>query len=134
MLECTCFFMPDAQVIMFVAFLVFEFCIGVFWPAMATMRSKYVPEEARATVMNYFRIPLNLIVVIILLKDFHLKIIFTSCVFFLSLAAVSMFLLHKLTLNHGKQQSAAANVLTIPQHSGSKSAIAEDMDGNQSAV
>jgi hypothetical protein len=52
--------------------------------AMATMRSKYVPEEgmfiielllhlflislARATVMNYFRIPLNLIVVIILLK------------------------------------------------------------------
>ena len=51
---------------------------------MATMRSKYVPEEGlfdfplilsttmsvlvRATVMNYFRIPLNLIVVIILLK------------------------------------------------------------------
>jgi hypothetical protein len=51
---------------------------------MATMRSKYVPEEgmfviginafdilfflARATVMNYFRIPLNLIVVVILLK------------------------------------------------------------------
>jgi hypothetical protein len=36
--------------------------------AMATMRSKYVPEEARATIMNYFRIPLNLIVVVILLK------------------------------------------------------------------
>jgi hypothetical protein len=53
---------------------------------MATMRSKYVPEEglfsnsifnqsnyffvylARATIMNYFRIPLNLIVVVILLK------------------------------------------------------------------
>lgn len=53
---------------------------------MATMRSKYVPEEgkekrasiesnrsifrflARATVMNYFRIPLNLIVVVILLR------------------------------------------------------------------
>lgn len=54
--------------------------------AMATMRGTYVPEEgkfgdsrlnkcnhflihsARATIMNYFRIPLNLIVVIILLK------------------------------------------------------------------
>ena len=49
---------------MFIAFLVFEFCIGVFWPyvnplgdivfiyvffprAMATMRSTYVPEEGK---------------------------------------------------------------------------------------
>ncbi|CAF0779887.1 unnamed protein product [Adineta steineri] len=61
---------------------------------MATMRSKYVPEEARATVMNYFRIPLNLIVVVILLRDFHLKIIFMSCIFFLVLAGISMLVLH----------------------------------------
>jgi hypothetical protein len=107
--------LPDAQVIMFISFLVFEFCIGVFWPAMATMRSKYVPEEARATIMNYFRIPLNLIVVIILLKDFHLKIIFTSCVFFLGLAAACMFLLYQLTLNHPRSLSPAVSVLTAHQ-------------------
>ncbi|CAF0782605.1 unnamed protein product [Adineta steineri] len=89
-------FLPKSQVIMFSSFLIFEFCIGIFWPAMATMRSKYVPEEARATIMNYFRIPLNLIVVVILLRDFHLKVIFMSCVFFLVLAAISMSLLHKL--------------------------------------
>ncbi|CAF2049364.1 unnamed protein product [Rotaria magnacalcarata] len=92
-------FLPRAQVTMFTSFLVFEFCIGVFWPAMATMRSKYIPEEARATVMNYFRIPLNFIVVVILLKDFELKVIFTSCVFFLGLSATAMFLLHKESLN-----------------------------------
>lgn len=45
--------------------------------------------------MNYFRIPLNLIVVVILLKDFELKIIFMSCVFFLLLAGASMIVLHK---------------------------------------
>ncbi|CAF3415513.1 unnamed protein product [Rotaria socialis] len=129
---CVPVFMPNDQAIMFVAFLVFEFCIGVFWPAMATMRSKYVPEEARATVMNYFRIPLNLIVVIILLKDFHLKVIFSSCVLFLVLAAISMVLLHKLTL-HIKQASSLANVLTIPQH-GIKSAPTEDADGHQTEV
>ncbi|CAF4900084.1 unnamed protein product [Rotaria magnacalcarata] len=92
-------FLPRAQVTMFTSFLVFEFCIGVFWPAMATMRSKYIPEEARATVMNYFRIPLNFIVVVILLKDFELKVIFMSCVFFLGLSATAMFLLHKESLN-----------------------------------
>ncbi|UJR37609.1 hypothetical protein I4U23_030306 [Adineta vaga] len=108
-------FLPDDQVTMFIAFLIFEFCIGLFWPAMATMRSKYVPEEARATVMNYIRIPLNFIVVVILLKDFHLKIIFMSCVFFLILAAVSMFLLHKLTIHRTISLSPTANLLTT-QH------------------
>jgi len=109
-------FMPSAQVVMFVGFLVFEFCIGIFWPAMAQMRSKYVPEEARATVMNYFRIPLNLIVVVILLKDFQLKIIFASCVFFLLLAGISMVLLHRITLNMVKLISPMSNVVTVPQH------------------
>jgi len=125
-------FMPDAQLVMFIAFLIFEFCIGVFWPAMATMRSKYVPEEARATVMNYFRIPLNLIVVVILLRDFPLKVIFIGCVGFLTLAGFSMVFLHKLTLNHVKQLSIA-NVLTVPQHS-VKSAPADDSKDNQSIV
>ncbi|CAF3621521.1 unnamed protein product [Rotaria sordida] len=125
-------FMPYNQGIMFTAFLIFEFCVGVFWPAMATMRSKYVPEEARATVLNYFRIPLNLIVVIILLKDFHLKFIFMSCVFFLILAGISMLLLYKLTL-HIKQGLPIANVLAIPQHN-VKSAPIESAVENQPAV
>ncbi|CAF1505001.1 unnamed protein product [Adineta ricciae] len=108
-------FLPYDQKTMFIAFLIFEFCIGLFWPAMATMRSKYVPEEARATVMNYIRIPLNLIVVVILLKDFHLKIIFMSCVFFLVLATVSIFLLHKLTL-HRTISLSPVGYLTNAQH------------------
>lgn len=106
--------MPHAQILMFISFLVFEVCIGLFWPAMATMRSKYVPEEARATIMNYFRIPLNLIVVIILLRDFKLKIIFSSCVFFLILAAVSMSMLYKLSL-HVRSTSPSVDVLNIQQ-------------------
>jgi len=122
-------FMPDAQLIMFIAFLVFEFCIGVFWPAMATMRSKYVPEEARATVMNYFRIPLNLMVVVILLKEFPLKIIFIGCVAFLGIAGFCMSLLYRLTLDHGKQLPPISNVLTIPQHT-VKSAPMDDSSGN----
>lgn len=47
----------------FLAFCVFEFCIGIFWPAISTLRSVYIPEDVRSTMMNIFRIPLNFLVV-----------------------------------------------------------------------
>ena len=48
-------FFEGNQLYIYSAFLVFEFCVGIFWPAMCTMRGKYVPEETRSTVMNFFR-------------------------------------------------------------------------------
>lgn len=51
-----------------VAFCVFEVLIGMFWPSMMTLRARYVPEEQRSTIINIFRIPLNLFVCIILWK------------------------------------------------------------------
>jgi hypothetical protein len=48
------------------SFCAFEGLVGVFWPSMMTMRSAYVPEEMRATIINFFRIPLNLFVCVIL--------------------------------------------------------------------
>ncbi len=48
------------------AFCVFEVIVGIFWPSMMTMRAHYVPEELRSTIINFFRIPLNLFVCIIL--------------------------------------------------------------------
>ncbi|CAF1037928.1 unnamed protein product, partial [Didymodactylos carnosus] len=125
-----------AQVTMFIAFLIFEFCIGVFWPAMATMRSKYVPEEARSTIMNYFRVPLNLIVVVILLKDLKLAVIFTICVFFLVLAVLAMFVLHKLTLR-STQPSPATSVLAQDKHQmigNDSKLLSADTDGQLQAT
>lgn len=40
--------------------------MGLFWPSMMKMRSQHVPEGARATIINFFRIPLNLFVCIVL--------------------------------------------------------------------
>jgi hypothetical protein len=51
-----------------VAFCVFEVLIGMFWPSMMTLRAKYVPEEQRSTIINVFRVPLNLFVCLILWK------------------------------------------------------------------
>ncbi|KRZ80190.1 Major facilitator superfamily domain-containing protein 5 [Trichinella papuae] len=78
----------------FTGFAIFEICVGVFWPASGFMRSVHVPEKARSTVMNIFRIPLNLVVVIILLFDLPITWIFVGCFFFLMLAGIFQHLLH----------------------------------------
>ncbi|KAG2443613.1 hypothetical protein HXX76_001964 [Chlamydomonas incerta] len=64
------------------AFCGFEACIGVFWPSMMALRAHYVPEELRATIINIFRIPLNLFVCVVLYKvsAFPLGVMFGVCV------------------------------------------------------
>lgn len=57
-----------AGVVQLVAFCVFEVLIGMFWPSMMTLRAKHVPEQQRSTIINVFRIPLNLFVCLILWK------------------------------------------------------------------
>ncbi|KAK3576673.1 hypothetical protein CHS0354_004958 [Potamilus streckersoni] len=98
---------PGHQMLIFAAFLVFECCVGIFWPSMSTMRGKYVPEETRATIMNFFRIPLNMIVVVILLQNLDMKVIFQCCVGFLLLAAIFQQWLYNLSKlpTHGRLDS-----------------------------
>ncbi|CAK8690985.1 molybdate-anion transporter-like [Clavelina lepadiformis] len=89
-------FFPENHLWILLGFFVFEVCVGIFWPSLGTMRSIYVPESVRSTVMNYFRIPLNLIVIVILLQDLSLKTIFSCCVIFLLLATVAQHMLFRL--------------------------------------
>ncbi|KAI9202146.1 uncharacterized protein BJ171DRAFT_426770 [Polychytrium aggregatum] len=67
--------------ILFAAFNLFELCCGIYYPTLGTIRSKVIPEEIRATVMNIFRVPLNLIVVVTLLKvkDISQSLLFVLC-------------------------------------------------------
>lgn len=52
--------------LLLLGFCVFESCVGVFWPSIMKMRSQYIPEESRSTIMNFFRIPLNIFVCVVL--------------------------------------------------------------------
>ncbi|KAG6506985.1 molybdate-anion transporter-like isoform X1 [Zingiber officinale] len=76
--------------IQLLGFCVFEACVGIFWPSMMKMRSQYIPEEARSTIMNFFRIPLNLFVCIVLynVNAFPITIMFGMCSIFLFMASV----------------------------------------------
>ena len=50
------------------AFFVFEVCVGMYFPSIGTLRSKYLPDAHRSVLMNLFGIPLNLIVVSVFLS------------------------------------------------------------------
>ena len=67
--------------VVYVMFLLFETTVGVFYPSYGMIKSEIIPEEIRSWVMNIFRIPLNLFVVVLLLKLKHLspQIVFVVC-------------------------------------------------------
>eukprot|EP00929_Paragymnodinium_shiwhaense_P019052 TRINITY_DN13106_c0_g2_i1.p1 TRINITY_DN13106_c0_g2~~TRINITY_DN13106_c0_g2_i1.p1 ORF type:complete len:455 (-),score=137.68 TRINITY_DN13106_c0_g2_i1:300-1664(-) len=46
------------------SFFVFEACVGMFQPAAGFVRSKVIPDAVQGSVMNLFRVPLNMLVVI----------------------------------------------------------------------
>lgn len=90
---------PKSQIIVLLSFILFEICVGIFWPSLGTMRGKYIPEANRATIMNLFRVPLNLIVVVVLTQNFPMPVIFQCCVVFLMVASLCQVCLHRMAIN-----------------------------------
>ncbi|MBA0826386.1 hypothetical protein Goarm_011242 [Gossypium armourianum] len=76
--------------IQLIGFCIFEACVGIFWPSIMKMRSQYIPEEARSTIMNFFRIPLNIFVCIALynVKALPMTVMFGMCSAFLFVASL----------------------------------------------
>ena len=50
------------------AFFAFEACVGMYFPSIGTLRSKYIPDSHRSVIMNIFGIPLNVLVVSVFLS------------------------------------------------------------------
>ena len=89
--------MPLAALV--AAFFAFEGCVGMYFPSIGTLRSKYVPDSHRSVIMNLFGIPLNVLVVSVFLSIKKLGVsgalsISTGA---LALATVSMFKLKSIT-------------------------------------
>jgi MFS transporter, MFS domain-containing protein family, molybdate-anion transporter len=79
----------ERPAVVFISFLLFEICCGVYFPCQGTLRGKYIPEDCRAAIMNFFRIPLNFLVVLVLVKVGSLENhhVFAAIVLWLALAA-----------------------------------------------
>ncbi|KAK3930317.1 Molybdate-anion transporter [Frankliniella fusca] len=50
----------------YVAFLVFEVSVGIYFPAWGYLAGRTVPEDIRASVVSWFRLPMNLLTCICL--------------------------------------------------------------------
>lgn len=70
-----------------IGFFVFEVCVGAFYPTIGFLRSAFIPERFRATLYNFFRIPLNAFVASILIVDLSVSATFTLCSCLLIIAA-----------------------------------------------
>jgi len=72
------------------SFVCFEICVGVFFPCAGTLRAKVIPDKFQGSVMNVFRVPLNILVVTgTKMTDLYPKeTCFTVVVSWLLLAAV----------------------------------------------
>lgn len=78
----TCSVFIDQPYLLGVCFCLFELCCGIYFPALGTLKAITVPDEMRSTMSNLFRIPLNFMVMIVLLKvdDFEKTTLFFICV------------------------------------------------------
>jgi predicted MFS family arabinose efflux permease len=77
----------------FLSFLVFEMCVGLYFPMMGTMKGRIVPEESRSAIYNLYRVPLNIIVVLALVAKVDMKVAFAinTCMLIVA-AAVQLYL------------------------------------------
>jgi len=89
-------------------FCLFEFCVGIYFPTWGSLRSSVIPEESRSAIMNLFRVPLNLWVVLILINIENIK---GSTVFGLCFGGMlaAAFCQHTLnSLSHGEAKASDA--------------------------
>lgn len=54
------------EYITFYGFCIFEACVGIYFPAMGTLKGMIVEDGQRASVYGILRIPLNVVVVVTL--------------------------------------------------------------------
>ncbi|XP_054721008.1 molybdate-anion transporter-like [Uloborus diversus] len=60
---------PETNVfVAYASFLLLEVAVGIYFPAIGYIKSECIPESHRANIMNWFRVPLNIITCIILLS------------------------------------------------------------------
>jgi len=108
-------FLPS-HTVRLLSFFVFEVCVGMFWPSLGFLRSRYVPEDCRATTMNFFRIPLNLIVVLVLYNIGSLSTfqVFLLCVAVLVPALICQGLLMRLVAKEQMQATIKGQYEGVP--------------------
>ena len=91
------------------SFFAFEATVGMYFPTIGTLRSKYVPDSHRSVIMNLFGIPLNVLVVSVFLsiQKLGVKGALSISSGALGLATICMFQLRRM-VRRGEVSEATA--------------------------
>merc|ERR1719215_152122 len=103
----------QSVMIRFLAFLVFEACVGIYFPMIGTLKGDIVPEDMRSTIYNIYRFPLNVAVLLPLLLNLSINLTFILTTSILLLAGASSFML--MNMRAEAAASAGANSKQDPQ-------------------
>jgi len=89
------------------SFLVFETCVGAFFACSGTMRSKYFPDSLQSSIMNIFRLPLNLMVVIgtKLTDSAPSHVVFLVCASWFAICAILQMVLCSASMRQAKNEN-----------------------------
>jgi hypothetical protein len=86
----------SANTYQYIGMLVYEFCIGFYYPAMGTVKGSIVPESQRAAIYNVFRFPLNLFMLTFLVGTYSTEASFTANAVLLMMACMLQIYLVRL--------------------------------------
>ena len=120
------------QYLTFLTFVGFEGVCGCFFPTYGTLRGTYIPENTRTTVMNLFRIPLNLYVVILLqqMKTWDVSTAFI-CLSLTHLLCVGLYSSFLKSIGKDKAKYEAVNRQDDEEDFGGLEEDVESLGGNQ---
>jgi len=90
------------------SFFAFEGCVGMYFPSIGTLRSKYVPDSHRSVIMNLFGIPLNVLVVAVFLSIKKLGVSGALGISTAALTAAGACMLKLRGITKGGEPAAAA--------------------------
>jgi len=101
----------------YIGMLMYEFCIGFYYPAMGTVKGSIVPEDQRAAIYNVFRLPLNLLVLVYLVGDFGTEISFlANAVLLMVTCALQIWIVRgggsRVSSSHGSDPSSGNSVIS----------------------
>lgn len=93
------------------SFIVFETCVGMMFPAAGVLRSEVIPNDLQGSVINIFRIPLNILVIVgTKLTDLYPRsFCFSVIVSWLLIGAVLQFFLAGMLLSSQAKDKEKAN-------------------------
>jgi len=99
---------PGGTFCVFLLLTLFEFTLGGYMATVATIKAQVVPESIRSTIYNFFRVPLNVIVVVLNLVSVSTEFTFLGCSLLLFLATLGAAFVHGRVGARGKTWGTAS--------------------------